>query len=274
VKAPSKSPSLAILGYGFFCPRAESPEHLLRGELRDAVAPPFAWVMGRDRRYTSLVTQLHLESIGQAAPTQRGAVRSIFGSVYGEIETAATFMADMGRGDPIRPAQFTQSVHNAPAGVFSIAARNPAASTTITAGPHTFAVALQEAELQLWESEEPILISLADEAVPSVFGSADPGLSLACAFVVQRAAAPLPVGNLALATIELSFRIGGTPKPGSAAASTGALAGALLGAVELCAMLERGGATEATIACSHDDVAAYEIEVLGFPPLSRTMREA
>lgn len=57
----------------------------------------------------------------------------------------------------ISPTQFHNSVHNAPSGYWAIAAKSPAASTSISTGDSTFSSGLLEAVTQVLSEQEDIL---------------------------------------------------------------------------------------------------------------------
>lgn len=57
----------------------------------------------------------------------------------------------------ISPTQFHNSVHNAPAGYWAIAAKSPAASTSISTGDSTFSSGLLEAVTQVLCQKEDVL---------------------------------------------------------------------------------------------------------------------
>ena len=57
----------------------------------------------------------------------------------------------------ISPTQFHNSVHNAPSGYWAIAAKSPAASTSISTGDSTFASGLLEAATQVLSEQEDVL---------------------------------------------------------------------------------------------------------------------
>jgi hypothetical protein len=66
----------------------------------------------------------------------------------------------------ISPTRFHNSVHNAPAGYWSIAAQAMAASTSLAAYDGSFAAGLLEATVQAHASREPRLLIAYDTAYP------------------------------------------------------------------------------------------------------------
>ena len=182
-------PALRVLGTGFFAPEYGSVRDVCAGVKRAPVMPPFALVEGRARRFTSLVTQMHLEAAGQAvaaSSVDARTVRTIFASAGGELGTAVALLGAIGANEPLSAARFVQSVHNTPSGVFGVATGNTAPSNTIAAGPDTVAAALVEAALASPEDPGPLLVSFGDEAIPDVFRIARNYAPCAVAFVVAQ----------------------------------------------------------------------------------------
>lgn len=70
----------------------------------------------------------------------------------------------------ISPIQFHNSVHNAPAGYWAIAAKSPAASTSISTGDSTFSSGLLEAVTQVLYQEEDVLYAAYDFPVAPPLG--------------------------------------------------------------------------------------------------------
>jgi hypothetical protein len=98
----------------------------------------------------------------------------VSGSSLGEIQTAEVLCEMRLRGDGrTSPARFRNSVHNTVTGLISIAAGSHAPCTSVAAGRATVAVAILEAQLQLWNGAPRVLVVVGDESVPQVF---DPAL--------------------------------------------------------------------------------------------------
>lgn len=186
-------PACEVWGTGFFAPDYATVADALADRRRPAEAPEFALVQGRLRRFTSLVTQMHLEVCGQAlassgvAPDQ---VIAVFASEVGETATTIELMRGIADQGVASAARFAQSVHSTPSGIFSIAAGNRLPTHALAAGARTFERALFESRLLALETGRPVLLSLADDVVPEVLGSERPGLALAASFVVSSVARP------------------------------------------------------------------------------------
>lgn len=175
---------IEILGASFFSTHHASADDALAGAAREPTAPAFTLLVGRARRFTSLVTQLHMEVVGAlprpAAETCRPAV---FATCHGEIQTAEKLIADFSRDGLVSSAQFAHSVHNTPSGLYSIASGGNAPTTTLT-GDNAIAAGWLEAALIARETERPVVLSIADEPVPPAFrGPEEPG-GVAAAFLV------------------------------------------------------------------------------------------
>ena len=97
----------------------------------------------------------------------------VSGSSLGEIQTAAALCEMRLRGDGrVSPARFRNSVHNTVTGLISIACGSHAPCTSVAAGRATVAVAILEAQLQLWHGAPRVLVVVGDESVPQVFDPA------------------------------------------------------------------------------------------------------
>ena len=67
----------------------------------------------------------------------------------------------------ISPTQFHNSVHNAPSGYWAIAAKSPAASTSISTGDSTFSSGLLEAVTQVLTQQHDVLFVAYDYPAPA-----------------------------------------------------------------------------------------------------------
>jgi hypothetical protein len=99
-------------------------------------------------------------------------VACVFATRHGPFATTVALLEELATRSPLSPARFTHSVHNAPAGLFSIWARNPQPSSTISAGAETFACGFLEAVAMLHRSAgRQVLLVVADELAPEPFGA-------------------------------------------------------------------------------------------------------
>jgi hypothetical protein len=178
-----------ILGASFFSTHHASALDVIEGRERSVTAPAYALLVGRSRRFTSLVTQMHLEVCG-ALPIDAAARQSmptVFATCHGEIQTAETLIADFRTSALVSSARFALSVHNTPSGLYSVATGNAAPSTTMT-GANAIAAGWLEAALTALDAGRPVLLSIADEPVPAVFQGPTQPVGVAAAFLLGPAA--------------------------------------------------------------------------------------
>lgn len=100
----------------------------------------------------------------------------VFASRDGEIHRTADLLTDLLRDGDMSPAGFSLSVHNSASGVFSIARRDPTATTTVAAGEDTLPMAVLEALAQLRCAGPPrVLVAFADEPLPVPYDAYESG---------------------------------------------------------------------------------------------------
>jgi Beta-ketoacyl synthase, N-terminal domain len=112
---------------------------------------------------------------------------AIFASSDGDGVVLAQLLTALARSNiVVSPTSFHNSVYNAPAGYWTIAARSTAPSTTVCADRESFSVALLEAYAQATVSNGSVLVVAVDapfpEAIRSLGTSAAP---FACAIVLD-----------------------------------------------------------------------------------------
>ena len=145
------------------------------------------------KRRASLLTRAVADAAVQAA-REGGAdlaqVPTVFASAYGEIATTLEMLEQMAteaEGLP-SPTRFHNSVHNTSAGYLSIASSNRSFSTSLAAGPRSFAAGVVETSALLEERGGDLLLVAFDEPPPRPFPPRVPYPLLAVAF--HFAAAP------------------------------------------------------------------------------------
>jgi len=129
-------------------------------EVRFLAAP----VRRRASRLTRLMLQVAFDCTEEA---ERAQVRTVFASRHGAIHVAVKILAEIARAQPVSPLQFSHSVHNTQAGLFSIAAGNRSASSSVAGETDTFAQGFLDALLHLERRpDEPVLYVIGDEPIP------------------------------------------------------------------------------------------------------------
>lgn len=179
--------ALHVVGAAFFSTRHASAQDVLAGRERASTAPACGLLVGRARRFTSLVTQMHIEVCGALQAEADDPPVAVFATCHGEIQTAERLIADFRETSMVSSARFALSVHNTPSGVYSVATGSNAPSTTVT-GTNAIAAGWLEASLTALDTGRTVLLSIADEPVPAVFrGPAEPA-GVAAAFLIRAAA--------------------------------------------------------------------------------------
>lgn len=101
---------------------------------------------------------------------ERGRCSSVFASRHGNINESIDLLDRLAEGQPLSPTAFSHTVHNAQAGLFSLAAGNGHTSSSIAAQADTFGCAYLEALALLErEPESPVLLVIADVPLASAF---------------------------------------------------------------------------------------------------------
>jgi hypothetical protein len=168
---------LVLRGWSAWAPRVPD-----EAAWRAWCAAPSADALGRDgqpdvgfvpamlrRRCTRLARMILHVAFAACAEPERARARSVFASRHGGINDALPLIEQVARGEPISPTRFSHSVHNAPSGLFALAAGNRAASSAVAAMEDTCAAGLIEALGMLERAPEPdasVLLVAADEPLP------------------------------------------------------------------------------------------------------------
>ena len=99
-----------------------------------------------------------------------GPLSSVFASRHGDVARTTPILEDLARGLPPSPTLFSMNVHNAVAGVWSIARQDPSPSTSLAAGPETFGWGLLEAfSLHAAKPANPVLFVYGEDPLPPPF---------------------------------------------------------------------------------------------------------
>jgi len=132
-------------------------------------------------------------------------VRTVFASRHGSINESIDLLEAVVRSERISPAKFSHTVHNAQAGLFSIAAANRCASSSLSAGEDSFPCAWIEAATHVQrDPDRAVLLVMADVPLADTFAS-----------LVDEPAVPYALALLVAATGE-GPRVALSLEPGSA----------------------------------------------------------
>ncbi len=181
--------AVGIAGLGMVAPGIESWESgrkLLMSDSPYDIAAEFpalkpSSLSANERRRTTDTIKLALQCAQDAMLDQSmvlasdSDLTSVFASSSGDLNIVDKILTALTLpGKPVSPTQFHNSVHNAPAGYWSIAAGSRAATTSIAAGDETFSVGLLEAMSQVIVDKHPVLLIAYDFMPPAVFLSQKP----------------------------------------------------------------------------------------------------
>jgi len=157
--------------------------------------PPMPEVIpARERRRAPLMVKLAVEVAGQAcdqAGIDTQHVATVFASAMGDTEiTDYMCRALAGDSKVLSPTRFHNSVHNAPAGYWSISAANREPSSSTAGSRESFPVAFVEAAALSVAESRPVLLVASDIAVPHPLADAYPiGEPFGVALLLDAAAA-------------------------------------------------------------------------------------
>jgi hypothetical protein len=115
----------------------------------------------------TLAVQIATEAVGDVA-----ADFLVFASQHGDVARLRAMLDDIAAGTELSPTVFSQSVHNASAGLYTIISRSRAPVCALSSGASTFAAAWLEAEGFLLEHPEAaVLLASYDEPLPPEYAS-------------------------------------------------------------------------------------------------------
>jgi len=157
----------------------------LESEGKPEVAFLPAGVRRRCTRLSKMMLRAAFDCCGEGL---RSELRTVFASRHGAIHVAVGIVENIVRGDPVSPMQFSHSVHNAQAGLYSIAGGNRQASSALAGEEDTFPSALVEALLHLERCpDRPVLVVTGDEPLPHTLAHLvdEPRAAYALALLVE-----------------------------------------------------------------------------------------
>lgn len=171
-----------------------------------------AGLPANERRRLSATMRLALtvanEAVTAAPGVDLSSVLTVFASANGDGDILHTICEELARPEPaVSPTQFHNSVHNAPAGYWSISARAMTPYTAIAAHDGTFAAGLLEAAT-LAVAGAPVLLVAYDRPLPMPLGETRPSQdAFACALLLQTGATDGASLQLSLADGDTESRL-------------------------------------------------------------------
>lgn len=187
--------NLSILGVGIWARGltcyADLVNCITKHQIPDEefVNPKPEAISSRERRRAGLMINLAVTAAHQAcehADVDKAVLPSVFTSVMGDTDITDYMCRKLAQPDKLlSPTKFHNSVHNAPAGYWSISAGNRCPSTFVTGGDYSFGASVLEAASQAFANDSPVLLVAYDIANTQPFQGVCPiRESIACAFVL------------------------------------------------------------------------------------------
>jgi hypothetical protein len=153
----------------------------------------------------------------------------IFTSAHGDLEVTDSLCATLA-SEPLEvsPTRFHNSVHNAPAGYWTIAAHCHAASCAMSAQVGSFAAGLLEAAIHAHAEQTPVLFAAYDNAVRGPLADVVQGSdSFSTALVINTERTSRTIATLTLRHLPQGSAPGPTPSPWAPLAQTTPVAASL-----------------------------------------------
>ena len=143
-------------------------------ESAESPKPDVSFVPPMERRRLTGVERAALSVAWQVYPHGEQ-IPVVFASRWGEIGTTLKLMRQMHDEGEMSPAGFSNSVHNAAPGHFSLLAKDKAPYTAIAAGPDSYDMGLLEASTYPGK----VLFVYAEEDTPAFYRPDFPGVQTA-----------------------------------------------------------------------------------------------
>lgn len=159
------------------------------------------------RRRVSAIGQMMFRAIYRLGDVP--AARFVFCSRHGEYRRTQALLGAIAMREQPSPAEFSLSVHNALAGLLSIARQNDGGHTAVAAGSDSFGFGLLEAAACLRAMpQEPVLLAYFDEPLPEEYAAFRDGEDGSLALALLLAPARGDGGDL---TLSLESKCAGDP---------------------------------------------------------------
>ena len=177
------------------------------GALAEEGVPEARFLPAMIRRRCSPLARMMLTAAFECCDDEeRSRVAVVFASRHGNINESVGLFQRLARQEPLSPTRFSHTVHNAQAGLFSIAAANRSGSSSISAREETFACGFLEALTFLERNpERSVLLVVGDAPLSDTFAPLVEEARSAYALALLLSSGPGPRVGL-----ELSPGAGGT----------------------------------------------------------------
>jgi hypothetical protein len=168
-----KGVSFSIVSDAAWAPRVETKEAWLAWAAGDAIiaggAEPLVPGMPPIlRRRAGFLGKMALEVAYRCLGSKTN-VPAIFCSRHGEISRSVDLLMDLAQNSPLSPTSFSLSVHNATAGLFSIARGDHASSIGLAAGKSSVEHAVIEACGLVADGVPQVLLVVYDCPLPKIY---------------------------------------------------------------------------------------------------------
>jgi hypothetical protein len=164
---------LEIVSWSFWSPETRQPQEWRAASGQTALlvpsaVPDHAIPAGHRRRMSALAkiaVQVALETT-----TEHNADYLVFCSQHGELSRTRELLGTIVDGGELSPMGFSQSVHNASAGLYTIIKESRVPATSLAAGPATFPYGWIEADAYLTRNPgRRVLLVCYDEVLPAEY---------------------------------------------------------------------------------------------------------
>lgn len=180
-----------------------------------ALPPAKAEVIpGNERRRAPPVVKAAVEVAAQAvqaAGIASSELACVFGSGLGDTEITDYMCAQLATPEKqLSPTRFHNSVHNAPAGYWTIATHSMRAANSIAAYNQTAGISVLEAATQAAEEQVPVLITLYDLGARGLYSRV---YTVAQGFAAALVISPVKRETPPLATLRLTIQSSACAEP-------------------------------------------------------------
>jgi len=163
-----------------------------RGEYTPAPIARFspATLPANERRRLTPTIRLALRAASEAmqsGTSDPSTVATVFATCSGDLDISDRICSALNlRERPVSPTDFHNSVHNAPAGYWSIGSHSHRPSTSLSAGAATVAAGLLEAVTQTLCDNHPVMLVVNDRPPPAILASDMITIPFSAALLIDR----------------------------------------------------------------------------------------